>query len=216
MLSAPGHSSVEVGTFGRMGWGREAQRVWASYPGPHFTGSLAGGQGALTPLGLGVQRPRSSAAVRPDSAARPAPRGSQGRRGLARRRLHGTRHTCAAGRGRPVHLPLGSLPRTRTLQSGGGARRSPGGHTSALGPHSTWLENQPGPHSPTMMSRTLTLLKRLRGRCHYKEGPPERSRRASSSWSMGNKMSDGRPWVPNLLDQALTKRNTLGQASYVH
>lgn len=58
-----------------------------------------------------------------------------------------------------MHLPLGSLPRTRTLQSGGGARRSPGGHTSALGPHSTWLENQPGPYSPTMMSRTLTLLK---------------------------------------------------------
>lgn len=82
---------------------QEGSGVWVGYPRPRFTRRLQSGRGRSLP---GVRGAAPSQRLGPpDSAARPAPPGPEGRRGLAPRRLHGTRHTCAAERGRPEHLP---------------------------------------------------------------------------------------------------------------
>lgn len=150
------------------GWaGAERHKGMSGLPSAPLRRVASSWAGGAHSLGSRVQRP-SSAAVR--RTLPPAPRlpGLKEGGGLARRRLHGTRHTCVAKRERPVHLP-------RELSPGPAPSKVRAVPAAALVdthkpsvPTLYVARAQTGLHSPTRMSRTLPLLKMLRGRCHYR------------------------------------------------
>lgn len=146
ILSAPGHSPKEAGTFKRVDWG--PGRVWGLGGLPSFPlhPSLAGGQGALTPWG-----PRCSALTAPPSAGlcrppRASPAGGKEGAGAAPSPWHPA-HLCGRARA-PRAPPPQTLPGPRTLQSAGDARRSSGGHTPTSVPTLYVARAQLAPHSP--------------------------------------------------------------------